>query len=270
MEGNPLIIRMGNYVEGKIPGRKNRRLKNLQRKSKLFSNKIRRLERKLGVCSSPSETSTSQSETCSSQDTNNVLITALLPAAKRRATKRLSLSNSSRSVVRKFHLDRKNLGLKSTSNLQKKVEKYFLRDDVSVVVPDIKKAKKGIRYRLASLQELHQRFQVDESVECSYVQFTRYVPEHVIKPKPEDWGTCLCMTCLNPELKLEAIRKNITTAVNLDMVKDQAHKEDVDNLIEQIKTSGKTFKYLEWTKVKEKGTGATVKATTYHYIIHSF
>ena len=105
---------------------------------------------------------------------------------------------------------------------------------------------------------------MDESVKSSYVQFTRYAPEHVIKPKPENWGTCLCMTCLNPELKLEAIRKNITTAVNLDMVKDQAHKEDVDNLIEQIKTSGKTFKYLEWTKVKEKGTGATVKATTYH------
>lgn len=30
MEGNPLILRMGNYAEGKIPGRKNRRFKNLQ------------------------------------------------------------------------------------------------------------------------------------------------------------------------------------------------------------------------------------------------
>jgi len=39
------------------------------------------------------------------------------------------------------------------------------------------------------------------------------------------------------------------------------YTEEVNMLIAEIKASGKAFKYLEWTKVKEKGT---VKATTYH------
>ena len=120
-----------------------------------------------------------------------------------------------------------------------------------------------IQYRLASVQELHQRLQVDESAaECSYSQLTRYVPENIVKPKPEDWGTCLCMTCLNPELKLESIKRQLETNVTIDMVKDNTYKQEVNDLIQHIKASGKTFDYLEWSKEGEKGKG--VNATTYH------
>ena len=153
--------------------------------------------------------------------------------------------------------------MKPKNNLQKQVEEYLHRDDVSIVTPDLKKAKKGIQYRLASLQELHQRFQVDESAaKCSYSQFTCYVPDNIVKPKPEDWGTCFCMTCLNPELKLESIKRQLEANVTIDMVKDNTHKQEVNDLIQHIKASGKTFDYLEWSKEGEKGKA--VKATTYH------
>ena len=88
------------------------------------------------------------------------------------------------------------------------------------------------------------------------------VPENIVKAKPEDWGTCLCMTCLNPELKLESIKRQLETNVTLGIVKDNTYKEEVNDLIQHIKASGKTFDYLEWTKEGEKGKG--VKAKTYH------
>jgi len=31
------------------------------------------------------------------------------------------------------------------------------------------------------------------------------VPKYVLKPKANDWGTCLCATCLNPALKYEKL-----------------------------------------------------------------
>ena len=37
--------------------------------------------------------------------------------------------------------------------------------------------------------------------------FTCHVPDNIIKPKPEDWGTFLCQTCLTPELKLSATKQ---------------------------------------------------------------
>ena len=44
--------------------------------------------------------------------------------------------------MRQFHLDRKKIGLKPKNNLQQQVEEYLIRDDVSIITPDLKKAKK--------------------------------------------------------------------------------------------------------------------------------
>ena len=57
---------------------------------------------------------------------------------------------------------------------------------------------KGLRYRLMSLKDLHEKYLVGEDYQCSYAQFTSYVLDSIIKPKPEDWGTCL-----NPKLKFQ-------------------------------------------------------------------
>ena len=69
------------------------------------------------------------------------------------------------------------------------------------------------------------------------------------------------MVCLNPELKLEAVKKEIpNTMLTLEMVKDEHHQQQIEELCEAIKVSGKTFKYLEWSREK----GSDVKAVTYH------
>ena len=57
----------------------------------------------------------------------------------------------------------------------------------TVIVPDIKKAKKDLRYRLMSIKDLHLKFITDNEVQCSYQHFARQVPDNIIKPKPEDW-----------------------------------------------------------------------------------
>ena len=97
--------------------------------------------------------------------------------------------------------------------------------------------------------------------DCSYSQFTRHVPQNIVKLKPEDWGTSLCMTCINPELKLEAIKKVFpSTTLTLYMMKDGNHKLLIMELFNQIKTRTKSIRYLEWSKEK----GPEVKSTTYH------
>jgi len=48
------------------------------------------------------------------------------------------------------------------------------------------------------------------------------------------------------------------------MVKNKAGQEQVDKLIDELKTSGKTFKYLEWTKQKEQA--GNEKADIFRYI----
>ena len=119
----------------------------------------------------------------------------------------------------------------------------MLNDENSIVVPDFKKSKKGLRYRLLSLKDLHLKFSLELSdIECSYETFTRFIPEIIIKPKPEDWGTCLCMTCLNPELKLEAIKRTISnvtlTVLNL---KEEKYNKEIENTCNKIKDTPQDF-----------------------------
>ncbi|CAL4159016.1 unnamed protein product, partial [Meganyctiphanes norvegica] len=100
-----------------------------------------------------------------------------------------------------------------------------------------------------TLEDLHQKFVVDEELECSYPQFTRHVPGYIIKPKPEDWGTCLCKTCLNPELKLAVIKKTLPEiSIEFQDLKKEECKDAINNMYNVIKESNKTYEYLEWTQ----------------------
>ena len=102
----------------------------------------------------------------------------------------------------------------SPTVLQKPIKDFFLRDDVTRVWPETKKVKKTqndpdeempLRHRLSSLPSLHKKFVAESSHDCSYSYFSRHCPCYVEKPSPNDWGNCLCRTCLNPEIKLEAL-----------------------------------------------------------------
>ncbi|CAF1555937.1 unnamed protein product, partial [Rotaria sordida] len=54
---------------------------------------------------------------------------------------------------------------------------------------------------LNHLSTIHQRFISETGNNCHYSTFTRYVPDYVVKPSAGEWGTCLCVTCLNPQVK---------------------------------------------------------------------
>ena len=85
-------------------------------------------------------------------------------------------------------------------------------------------------------------------------QFTRSVPENIIKPNPEDWGSCLCIKCLNPELKLECIKRTLpNVSITFNDLMDDKKKKYLENLYENIKNSNENYKYQEWGKDIEKG-----------------
>ena len=98
--------------------------------------------------------------------------------------------------------------------LQKEVKKFFDSDDMSCISPDFKKLvcdpsepgnKVPPRYCLSTLKMLHAKFEAESESLCSYQTFCNCPPYYVVKPKPTDWGTCLCRTCLNAELKLQKL-----------------------------------------------------------------
>lgn len=97
---------------------------------------------------------------------------------------------------------------------------------------------------------LHERFVAEIGEDCHYSTFTRNVPSYVIKPKPSDWGTCLCKTCLNPELKIERLNeldhlkvKNLESTVRNDTLKNE--------LIEKLRLETTHVTNVEWNLTKE-------------------
>ena len=127
----------------------------------------------------------------------------LPPNTKRQARKDLGINFSNTVDIR----------CEKMTSLQERIEIFFNRDDISRVCPDRKKVatnptnaleRKPIRYQLGHSKLLHAKFMA-EDVECLYPTFTKYIPYYVRKPSATDWGTSLCGTCLNPEIKLERL-----------------------------------------------------------------
>ena len=130
---------------------------------------------------------------------------------------------------------------------KRKIQEWLLRDENSFCVPD-KKVKEGTRYRLASLEMLHMKYLSEcESVddEVSYPHFTTLVPKNIIKPKPESWGTCLCMPCINTELKVSAVNR-----ICLCELGKLSEQEELVRIIEELAKHKDQVEYLEWKKIK--------------------
>ena len=89
----------------------------------------------------------------------------------------------------------------------------------------------------------------ESSLNCSYVYFQNNCPFDVINPNPNDWGTCCYQTCLDPELKLDALSKAVEdSSLKWDEAKNY---HEIDNLITKIKTLkyDKKIGYNEWRMV---------------------
>ena len=120
-----------------------------------------------------------------------------------------------------------------------KVIAFMLDNQNSFECPD--KKNDGILYQRDTLEILHERFMMDTLVDCSLRSFTRYVPSIVRKPRREDWGTSLCKTCLNPELKIEALKKSEITVDKLVQFSNDQLKTFEENF-----SQTKLITYKEW------------------------
>ena len=202
-----------------------------------------------------------------------VLWNQMTPRTKAKMRQKLSdypdSSPETINLLRKdgIRLDRASTPSETVSSLGAKIKEFINRDDNSMKCPD--KKKEHLRYRLNNLTVFHEQFLSENpEVQCCYSNFCRYIPENVVKPKAQDWGTCLCVTCLNPELKMEALSrlkdKPAGLSTNLQEILKFEEKElkDFSQNIKQIKG---LIKYMVWTKKKADGKEFTdTKSYTYH------
>ena len=148
-----------------------------------------------------------------------------------------------------------------SSDLKKAIHDFAFEN--SSDVPDMKAAKKGIRYFYSYKTVIWIQFVSSSGFNVSYSQFCRYWPETIIKPKIEDFGSCKCIPCENTELLLNAMKRQnlISKEHQLDiMIKDVrfGDKELEDKFIEELelleKEKEKSLTYLHWEGVqKENG-----------------
>ena len=140
------------------------------------------------------------------------LLSSMSPLSKKKTLKRAAITLAFTPVMKKLQ-NTYNIQLRTErlftedqqylSPLGEKIAAFMLLDDNSFSCPD--KDKEGVRYRRDTLEVLHEKFMCEEMVECHYSTFRQNIPKNIRKPKPGDWGTSLCKTCLNPELKMEAL-----------------------------------------------------------------
>ncbi|CAF1396719.1 unnamed protein product [Rotaria sordida] len=142
------------------------------------------------------------------------------------------------------------------SKLKDLVINFMNRDDISKVLPDVKKMINGtpIRYRLHNLNILHEQFQAETGASISYSTFSNYVPIHVKKPSLSDWGTCLCSVCLNPQIKLEKlIQTRKLNDIDTDLcyiLNDVTKTNNLITILNELKHRPENISYIEWQKEK--------------------
>ena len=208
-----------------------------------------------------------------------LLLSNVSPLAKRRATDRAKEKKDllSRGSQRDF---RTTFGINlsehsqpkhtSSSRLRIAIEKFLCQDHISKLCPDKNKTidRQQIRYRLNHLSTLHQIFEYETQIDIDYVTFTRCVPSYIKKPSVESWGTCLCVYCLNPQMKYEKLRqaKNppVKTVmqgapVNLsELVKDEDSLQKFKLELLPLENEKLNLTFSEWQKQKKPNCSAAI------------
>ncbi len=122
---------------------------------------------------------------------------------------------------------------KDKPELQKQVEEFVINR--SQPIPDMKYNKAGKtpkRYTLQYKEVLHSEFLVENpDVDCHFSLFARYWPKHVIRPKGDAWGTCLCDVCENMSLKIRALKREkiIDETVHIDEIIRKASEGETED-----------------------------------------
>ncbi|CAK1603666.1 unnamed protein product [Parnassius mnemosyne] len=127
-----------------------------------------------------------------------------------------------------------------TTALQKKIECFFNRDDVSRTTAGkkeyrtFKKVTRQKRYLLDKLIVLHRKF-IAEEAQISFSTFKKYRPFYVLSPKIKDCESCACkkhsnMQFLVDELKsLKILKTDNLNEVTTDLVCDFYSKDCMYN-----------------------------------------
>ena len=77
------------------------------------------------------------------------------------------------------------------------------------------------------------KFKALENIDYSYKTFSQHAPYYVKKAGSSAWGTCLCHTSLNPELKIEKlIQEKLIPSINLEYVIQ--NDDDYCDLLENL------------------------------------
>ena len=271
----------------KSEGEKRRRANTMKMKNEIeqLRNKVRALT------TENKKLQATRSATPPRQSPTSLFLDNISPSAKRRATNRLKdrkndLPRGSQHDLRKklgINLSSSNIPKKTTpSPLHNRIEEFLYRDDISKPCPDKKKHvnNQQIRYRLNHLTVLHQQFEIETGIDIDYDTFCRHVPDNIQKPNHDNWGTCLCVTCLNPQMKFEKLQhlksklplvKTVLDSYSCDLseaVKDDDQTEELK--IELMKLNNEKFNvtYSEWQKKKLPNCTAPVstKVTLTHTI----
>ena len=152
------------------------------------------------------------------------------------------------------------------------LKKYIINfaEENTIPVPDKKKYMRGIRFRMATKLSLFNTFETQHPNVCSYQTFCQYWPSLYIKPCPSEFGTCLCTTCQNIELKILALQHrklcdpfHCLESITEDLRKDNFERENMfkDEIAALDSDEKKDIDvgYQQWEKVKQseisKNTG---------------
>ncbi|CAF3378161.1 unnamed protein product [Rotaria sp. Silwood2] len=224
--------------------------KQLQKGNRKLKEQLASLRLSLSSSSSPQETTTNSAATISPS----------------------KLFLSKQSIRNKFGINLSNQNLPSTRTttisreLADAIDQFLNDDEITRMSQNKDNIVDGkqVRFLLNHLINIHQKFIMETRYECSYSTFTRHIPSYIISPKPSDWGTCLCMTCLNPQLKSERINqlKNVNPLLNYlsslltnDLTSIINDEKTVNEILEELhRLKAETFMitYVEWIKRKSE------------------
>lgn len=111
----------------------------------------------------------------------------------------------------------------SHTELTKKINSFFLRDDVSRNTAGKKdtvtkgKVKMQKRFLIDSMKNLFKAFKSENlDAKCSYFYFTKHCPFYVVTPTVDGREMCLCKVHTNAAAKIKALKqKRVTSAIDL-------------------------------------------------------
>ncbi|CAF5000863.1 unnamed protein product, partial [Rotaria sp. Silwood1] len=104
---------------------------------------------------------------------------------------------------------------------------------------------------------------METNYDCSYSTFTRHIPSYIVSPEPNEWGTCLCMKCLNPQIKSDRINQlknkypvfncllSLMTNDLTSIIDDKKKVEEILKELDFLKAEPFTINDVEWIKKKD-------------------